>query len=342
MPNMNHMEDSVPPFPLGAWIGMDISKDKIDACLLRESGNGIFIKVLNTSEGHSELMSWARRNAGHVRRHFCMESTGRYGDALAIALHEAGEAVSVLNPVVIKYSGPGGSKNKTDKADARKIARFARQERPALWEPRPEPKAVLTELVRHIDMLTRQKAEYATRLKNPGHSRAVRASLERIMSTLGEQIDAIQREADEHVDGDPGLKAEQDLIDSVRGIGKDTAQLLLAEMPPIDRVPSAQALAAFFGLSPKEQVSGKSRMPTHVSKCGNNFVRAGLYWPAITAMRHNEPVKQLAARLAAKGRCKLVIIVAAMRKLLMQVYGVLKHRQPFDQEWSRNHAVAKA
>ena len=339
---MNSISDSDSAAPSRVWIGIDISKDKFDACLLRGSGGGVRFDAPNTADGHAALVKWARSNASLAHRHFCMEATGRYGNDLARFLHEAGEPVSVVNPTVVKYSGPNGSSNKTDKADARKIARFARSENPALWEPEPEKRAIVTELVRHIDMLTRQKAEYATRLAHPGHSAAVRASLESIMDAIAGQIDDIQRKLDDHIGNDPELDAQQSLIDSVPGIAKSTAQLLMAEMPRIGRLVSAQAAAAFFGLSPRRNESGKSRKSSSVSKCGRSLVRAGLYFPAVTAMRCNDPVKELAKRMAANGRCKMQIIVAAMRKLVMQVYGVLKNQTPFDKDWSRNHQLSKA
>ena len=54
-----------------------------------------------------------------------MEATGRYHEPVAAALHEYGIHVMVMNPLFIKQSGGSIRKVKTDKADARKIAKYA-------------------------------------------------------------------------------------------------------------------------------------------------------------------------------------------------------------------------
>jgi transposase len=53
-------------------------------------------------------------------------------------------------------------------------------------------------------------------------------------------------------------------------------------------------------------------------------------WPAFVAMRHNPAVHALAERLRAHGQRPMVIVGAAMRKLLHLIYGVLKSGKPFD------------
>jgi transposase len=106
---------------------------------------------------------------------------------------------------------------------------------------------------------------------------------------------------------------------------------LLAEFYDIDAYASAKALAADAGVTPAQYESGTSvRRRPRLSKVGKASVRAALYWPAITAMRRSEAFAAFPARLAARGKAKGVIIGAVMRKLLHVVYGVLKHKAPFD------------
>lgn len=115
------------------------------------------------------------------------------------------------------------------------------------------------------------------------------------------------------------------------GIGALTAYKLLGEFSAIDGYESAKALASDAGVTPSHYESGTSvRRRPKLSKVGKAGVRAALYWPAIVAMRRCEGFKAFAARLAARGKAKGVIIGAVMRKLLHVVYGVLKHKTPFD------------
>ena len=82
---------------------------------------------------------------------------------------------------------------------------------------------------------------------------------------------------------------------------------------------------------PRHRESGSSlRSRPRLSKLGTPRLRKALYFPAITAVRHNPLIKELGARLRARGKCEMVIIGAAMRKLVHIAYGVLKSGRPFD------------
>ena len=93
----------------------------------------------------------------------------------------------------------------------------------------------------------------------------------------------------------------------------------------------ARQLAAYAGLTPRERMSGSSvHHPPRLAKTGNSRLRRALYFPAMVAMRHNPAVRALAERLRARGKRPMVIVGAAMRKLLHLIYGVLKSGKPFD------------
>jgi transposase len=68
--------------------------------------------------------------------HACMEATGTYGDALALSLHQAGHTVSIINPArIVAFRHSEGGRTKTDKQDAKLIARFCVEKRPTAWKP---------------------------------------------------------------------------------------------------------------------------------------------------------------------------------------------------------------
>ncbi|MFN5539323.1 MAG: transposase, partial [Candidatus Melainabacteria bacterium] len=76
--------------------------------------------------------------------------------------------------------------------------------------------------------------------------------------------------------------------------------------------------------------SGSSVNSTKISKKGNRRLRKAFYMPAISAMQHNEFVRELVDRLREKGKKGTELICAAMRKLIHIIYGVLKSGKPFD------------
>ena len=313
-------------------VGIDVSKAALDACLLAPDGTAREKAFPNTPAGFAALVAWADGHGAGADAHFGMESTGGYEDALACHLHAAGRHVSVINPTRVKYAGVlRGRRNKTDRADARLIAAYTRDEAPPAWSPPTPEVRELQALVRRRDDLRQLAASEKARLDSPLLTPAARRSVARVVKLLGREADAMQAAADAVIAATPSLAADAALLDSIPGVGPQTASTVLAELPPVARVPSAQAAAAYCGLSPREFRSGSSvRGRTRLSKSGNARLRKALYLPALTAIRFNPVVRGFYARLRAAGKPKMQAVGACMRKLVMICYGVLKNRTPFD------------
>jgi transposase len=126
------------------------------------------------------------------------------------------------------------------------------------------------------------------------------------------------------------LHGRRDLLLSVNGVGETLAALLLVEMPEPEVLRRSGEMVAYAGLNPSHHRSGSSiDRPTRISKIGNATLRSSM--PALSAMRFNPAVAVLVRRLKEAGRLKpKQIVVAAMRKLLVICFGVLKTGKPFD------------
>jgi transposase len=106
-------------------------------------------------------------------------------------------------------------------------------------------------------------------------------------------------------------------------------------MPQLQTFRSARHAAAYAGLTPRHCESGTSvRGRTSLSKIGSARIRKALYWPAITALRCNPLLRAFGQRLRERGKTKMVVIGAAMRKLVHLAYGVLKTGQPFNENYA--------
>lgn len=330
---MDHHETPAP----AAWVGIDVSQHTLDACLLPAgAGKPRHHVFANDAAGHAALARWATRQAPASALHFCLEATGPYGEGLADSLFSSGLLVSVVNPARVKYHGvAAGQSNKTDQADAKLIAEYARDRSPPAWRP-PSPEVrELQALVRRRDELRGLAAREKGRLTQPGHTPAAKRSIKRTAAFLGREADRLQAEADALIDAAPALKADRDLLASVKGVGPQTASTVLAELPPLGQLPSAQSAAAYAGLAPREFTSGSSvRKRTRLSKAGNARLRKALYLPTLTAIRFNPLLKGFFERLVAGGQARMAAVGACLRKLLMIAYGVLKSRTPFDPSWA--------
>jgi transposase len=321
-----------------AWVGIDVSKDTLDACLLPDGGGPRHRTFPNDASGHAALIAWA--DGLDTAAGFCLESTGAYGLALATALAGAGRHVAVVNPARVKYAGlMRGQGNKTDRADARLIAEYASRERPPAWRPAAAETLELQALVRRRDDLREMAAREKGRLAAPGLTRAARASVTRTVAFLEREADRLQRQADGLIDASGALRAGRDLLLSIPGVGAVTAQAILAELPDPARFASAEQAAAYAGLAPRQYRSGSSvHRRTRLSKAGNARLRKALYLPALTAIRFNPLLKALFERLVGAGKARMAAVGACMRKLLMIAYGVLKNRAPFDPSWALKRA----
>jgi transposase len=319
------------------FVGIDVSKLTLDACLLAPDGKSRAKAFANDPAGHAALAAWADRHAAGAPVHFCMEATGPYSEAPAAALADAGRLVSVANPNRVKaHARAAGQGNKTDPADARAIAEFARDRTPPPWQPPTPEVRELQGLVRRRDDLRGMAAREKARLDSPALTAAARASVERTVAFLVAEADRVQARADALIAASEGLKADRDLLASIPGVGSQTASTVLAELPPVGRLPSAQSAAAYAGLAPREFRSGTSvRKRTRLSKAGNARLRKALYLPTLTAVRFNPLLGAFYERLVAAGKPKMRAVGACMRKLIMICYGVLKNRAPFDPNWSK-------
>jgi len=321
-----------------AWIGLDVSKDVLDACLLAATGKPQHKTFSNDAAGHQKLLRWVGHRAPDRVCHFALEATGAYGRAVATFLAGEGQRVSVLNPARVKYGGIAtGQGNKTDKADALAIAQYCRLHAPPLWRRAAPEVEQLRALVRRLAEVQSQLAREKNRSSVPGVTPLVRQSLERAFAFLEDEIRQLQRQIREVIAGSASLKADKELLTSIPGVGEGTAQVLLAELPDVRQFGSAEQVAAWAGLCPRECRSGTSvRRRTRLSKAGNGHIRRALYLPAITAIRHNPPVRALYQRLRDAGKAAMAAVGAAMRKLLMLCYGVLKNRQKFAPDWKKS------
>lgn len=319
---------------MDAVLGIDIAKGKFEVALQDAHGRVRRKSCANTPVGFRELDAWLHRQ--HVTQvHACLEATGAYGEALATWLYDAGHRVSVVNPHVIHaFAASQLSRTKTDRTDAALIARFCATQQPPAWTPTPREIRELQALVRRLEALQDMRTQETNRLTSGAATTAVERSITTVIETLTDEIDAVQQQIRDHFTQHPGLRSQRDLLTSIPGIGDATAAVLLAELFA-KRYTSARQAAAFAGVVPRIVESGTMRRPGRLSKIGPGRVRKALYFPALAALRCNPTVQSLRTRLRAKGKVPMVIVGAAMRKLIHIAYGVLKSQRAYDPAYER-------
>lgn len=324
-------------FPLG----IDVAKAKLDCTLLVDATR---LKrktkvVANTHAGVAELLTWvAKQGFAAQELHAILEGTGVYHEAAALALHEAGVTVSIVNPAQVREFARGlAVRTKTDGVDSGVLARYGALVKPRAWEP-PAPEArTLQALLSRREAIAQDVQRERNRLEKADATQTptlIRQSILDAIAFLTQQLETLQQAIDDHIERHPVLKHDLALLQSIPAVGPQVGTQLLAVMHR-HAFQSAEQLAAYLGLVPVERQSGTSVLGrARLSKAGPPRVRAVLYMAAIVATRYNPHVKALYARLLARGKSKMAALGAAMRKLVHLCFGVVKTQTPYQPHYA--------
>lgn len=317
-----------------AYVGIDVSKKKLDIALLRE--NKVKPKAIpNTTVGFKQLEEWlVFQKVDLTQVWICLEATGPYSDSLATWLDDHGFKVSVVNPARIKgYAQSELVRNKTDKSDAAIIARFCQSVKPEQWHAPNAEIRVLRALVDRLDELKQTRQQELNRIEayQSQQQGLLIDGVQKHIDWLSAEINKLQSEIDDHIDKHPKLKKDADLIQSIPGMGSTSTAKFMAYVGDISRFDNAKALAAFAGVTPRNRRSGTSvRGRAMISRMGNTQLRTALYMPGLVARRHNPTLRVFADRLSERGMKNKAVIGAVSRKLVHIIFGVIKSGIPFD------------
>jgi transposase len=260
-----------------------------------------------------------------------LEATGGLEGPLAGALATAGLPVVVVNPRHVRdFAKATGTLAKTDALDAAVLAHFAAAVRPT---PRPLPDAA-TQTLAALVTRRRQLVEMLTAERNRLGSapRTLRAEIQAHITWLQRRLGRLDDDLNQAIRTSPVWRVQDDLLQSVPGVGPVLSATLLASLPELGRL-DRKAIAALVGVAPLNRDSGTLRGRRMVWG-GRAAVRAVLYMGTLVAVRHNPVLRAFYQRLRAAGKLPKVALTACMRKLLTILNAMLKHQRP----WNPNYA----
>lgn len=322
----------------GWWIGVDVSKRSFSAALASGEDEpsdwaGLpYGTFEHTETGLKAFAQWVReRLAGCDLDGICLESTGRLGWIWMEALGQRLGPVSMVNPARPKrFAESLGLRDKTDRIDACVLALFGAMVRPM---PTQLPAPVLRELRecnRIFTAISMDRQAYEKRLHDGFSSGVVRRELRRTLAGLERRMDALQKRMDELVASDAGLAEDVQRITTIKGVGRRTAYVLIAELGDM-RTYSRSELVSFAGLYPRSVQSGSSvHKPSRLAKHGGGPIRRALYLCAMSARVHNPQIRRFYLRLRANGKAPMAALGAVMRKLLLLARSLLIHGTVYD------------
>jgi transposase len=308
------------------YAGVDVSKERLDVCLRwsePESHEEDVFFVTHDEAGIDTLISRLLEEHPVL---VILEATGGFERAVVAALATEGLPVAVVNPRQVRdFARATGRLAKTDRIDARVLARFAEAIRPA---PKPLPEEEIRAL-QGILARRRQLVGMLTAENNrlPTASKPVAKRIATHIRWLEKELSRTDRDLEEAIKSSPTLGENEALLRSVPGVGPVLARTLLAQVPELGTL-THKRVAALVGVAPLNRDSGTLRGRRSIWG-GRAEVRAALYMGALVAARRNPVVREFYERLLGAGKPKKVALVACMRKLLSIVNAVLKHRTPW-------------
>jgi transposase len=305
------------------YVGIDVSKARLEVALLP---TGESFAVANDEVGLDEFLGKLEELHPIL---VVLEASGGLERpvAAALAASSAGIAVAVLNPRQTRdFARATGRLAKTDRLDAKVLARFAETVRPA---PRTLPdaearefQAILARRRQLIQMMTAEKNRLGA-----ASSKTVGKRIEAHIRWLEKELSRTDRDLDEAIESSPAFKENEALLRSVPGVGPVLCRTLLAELPELGSL-SPRELSALVGVAPLNRDSGTLRGRRSVWG-GRARVREALYMGALIASRHNPIIRAFYERLLAAGKPKKVALVACMSKLLSILNAVMRDRTPW-------------
>ena len=301
--------------------GIDVASETLD---LADFPNSMFDTFANDAEGIACIVQILQKQ--HVER-IVVEATGGYEVSLVVALHEAKLPVVVINPRQARdYAHALGILAKTDRIDARVLARFAHDVQPPTRDfPDENARKLDAMLARRRQLLDLRTAELNRR--HQARLPEIQRSIDSVVDLLNREIDEIDAQLASAIEADETWRMKDQLLQSVQGVGVVTSHAILAELPELGRLNRRQ-ISSLVGVAPFNADSGRMHKPRAI-RGGRASVRSALYMSAFNGIRCNPTLRAFYERLRQAGKKFKVAITACMRKLLTILNAILRNQTPW-------------
>jgi transposase len=329
--------------------GLDISKEKFDACISiidREQ----YVKVVasrsftNNENGFNAFLEWKMLKCKlSIPEVYVMEATGIYYEKLAWFLHRKEFYLSVVLPNKSKkYMQSVGIKTKNDKIDAAGLSRMGAEQKLAAWNAPTQTIIELRDFTRQRESLQESRTIFNNQMSaykcgefvNP----LIVENLENIIALLNEQIKENDKIIKQKIKSDSGMDEKVDKILGIKGVGIITVATVLAETNCFEMFKNHRQLVSYAGYDVIENQSGNHVGRTKISKKGNSHIRRILHMPALSVVSNGEPVFcNLYQRVFDRTKIKMKGYVAVQRELLCLIYALWKKNEKYERDYKNEH-----
>lgn len=328
------------------FIGIDVSKEKLDFVVLVEGKKVFHMEVKNNSKGIKEFLK-ALSKTLHVAPEtclFCLEHTGIYCNHFLKYANSNTLSVWLEDAMKIKvYHGLAREKN--DALDAYRIAEYAyaKKHQIKLWEAPRDLIKELKNLLSLRERLVDTKIRIKTPMKEQGgfcdqswntdHKRLVQPILNKVET----QIREVERKIKQIINGDQTLKKLFDLIVSVRGVGLIVGANTLVVTNEFKGITDPKKMACHCGVAPFKKQSGKSiRGKSKVSHQAHKKMKSLLNLSARSAIRNNGELRDYYLRKVAEGKNKMGVMNAVRNKIIHRMFACVRDDRKYENIYVNN------
>jgi transposase len=325
------------------FVGIDIAATRFSASWQAPaSAPSASLTLLQSTAGYASLQAQlAASGVTPAATLVVLEATGSYWITLATCLHQAGYAVSVINPAQAHHFAKALLQHaKSDPLDAQLLAQLAARLQPEPWTPPPAIYDELQQRLAQRDSLIEIRQQLRNQLhalqQQPVVIAPVQVRIERLLLTLDEQIAEVEREIAPVLQQDATWAQAAKRLQSISGIGLLSACWLLVSTLAFTTCATPEQAAAYAGLVPYVQRSGTSvRRRASLRRTGHARLRTALYMASVSATRHNPLIRAFYQRLRRAGKPPKVARCAAARKLMHLAWAVVTRDQDFDPNYAQ-------
>lgn len=323
-------------------VGIDCGATELVVSLGQFTAEGDFRcktskEFTNSATGFRQLRQWVGKHASlDTEARYVVEATGVYHEKLACFLVAKGSIVSVVLPNKIHaFAKTCVSKKQDDLQASRVIAEFGCIKKLDEWEPPHPIYSTLKKLSREKIQLQNEKTVILNELHAEEASAFGSVSGMKRMKTrrklIEKQISEVEKEIEVTARQVPEIWEKFKKICTIPGVGLITAVAVVSETNGFNLVRNSRQLVSYAGLDVIQKLSGTSvKGRPRISKRGNAYLRRCLYFPAITAVKHNMPLKNFYNRLMTRTEVKMKGYVGVQRKLLILIYTLWKKDESYN------------
>lgn len=326
-------------------VGADIASKTIQLHWQQlETGETGDREIKQTPSSYQTIIERLKKLAQTDQIHVVMEATGNYWLRFALAIHDAGFAVSVVNPRQAYYFAQYRLRQtKTDKVDARLLCQMGQLDSPELWTP---PPAIYHKLQQRVSLrqdLQDSRTQYKNRLhallQDPNALPEMITLHESLISTFEAQVKQLTKELEDLLNADHEWHDAAQRLLTITSISTISATWILVATHAFARCETPEQLASFAGLVPHERSSGQHQSNRGVGG-GHHRLRSIMYMVAGNAIQKNKAIQPFYERLIRRGKIKNVARVAVARKLLHIAWACVVKERDFDSNYEQHPKIA--